>query len=185
MRKFLIDWCARTDCFGACGRPPSPLRGAGVEPACCRRFERIKFSDGWRPMVLGPKISGAPGRIASGPAAPRPPLRCGPPSQSGGVPIACGDWSNSACLSVGSSNETTWAIPASRWFSARKSVVRPERFELPTTWFEARCSIQLSYGRSGASLAERRPGSTLLYRHGADIPDPGNQSGCCESKHGR
>jgi hypothetical protein len=28
-------------------------------------------------------------------------------------------------------------------------VVRPERFELPTLWFEARCSIQLSYGRIG------------------------------------
>jgi hypothetical protein len=28
-----------------------------------------------------------------------------------------------------------------------KRVVRPERFELPTLWFEARCSIQLSYGR--------------------------------------
>ncbi len=26
-------------------------------------------------------------------------------------------------------------------------VVRPERFELPTPWFEARYSIQLSYGR--------------------------------------
>jgi hypothetical protein len=25
-------------------------------------------------------------------------------------------------------------------------MVRPERFELPTLWFEARCSIQLSYG---------------------------------------
>lgn len=29
-------------------------------------------------------------------------------------------------------------------------MARPERFELPTTWFEARCSIQLSYGRNGA-----------------------------------
>ena len=28
-----------------------------------------------------------------------------------------------------------------------KAVARPERFELPTLWFEARCSIQLSYGR--------------------------------------
>jgi hypothetical protein len=28
-----------------------------------------------------------------------------------------------------------------------KKVARPERFELPTLWFEARCSIQLSYGR--------------------------------------
>jgi hypothetical protein len=27
------------------------------------------------------------------------------------------------------------------------SMVRPERFELPTLWFEAKCSIQLSYGR--------------------------------------
>ena len=26
-------------------------------------------------------------------------------------------------------------------------MARPERFELPTTWFEARYSIQLSYGR--------------------------------------
>jgi hypothetical protein len=30
---------------------------------------------------------------------------------------------------------------------SRKKVARPERFELPTLWFEARCSIQLSYGR--------------------------------------
>ena len=28
-------------------------------------------------------------------------------------------------------------------------LARPERFELPTTWFEARYSIQLSYGRVG------------------------------------
>ena len=26
-------------------------------------------------------------------------------------------------------------------------MARPERLELPTTWFEARYSIQLSYGR--------------------------------------
>ena len=29
-------------------------------------------------------------------------------------------------------------------------MARPERFELPTTWFEARYSIQLSYGRGEA-----------------------------------
>ena len=29
----------------------------------------------------------------------------------------------------------------------RFKVARPERFELPTTWFVARYSIQLSYGR--------------------------------------
>ncbi len=27
------------------------------------------------------------------------------------------------------------------------ALVRPERFELPTYWFEASCSIRLSYGR--------------------------------------
>jgi hypothetical protein len=31
-------------------------------------------------------------------------------------------------------------------------LVRPERFELPTTWFEARCSIQLSYGRAARAV---------------------------------
>jgi hypothetical protein len=30
---------------------------------------------------------------------------------------------------------------------ALRYLARPERFELPTTWFEARYSIQLSYGR--------------------------------------
>ena len=29
----------------------------------------------------------------------------------------------------------------------RENLARPERFELPTPWFVARYSIQLSYGR--------------------------------------
>ena len=33
-------------------------------------------------------------------------------------------------------------------------MARPERFELPTLWFEARCSIQLSYGRVSTSYRE-------------------------------
>ena len=33
-------------------------------------------------------------------------------------------------------------------------MVRPERFELPTLWFVARCSIQLSYGRDTVQPAE-------------------------------
>ncbi len=44
-------------------------------------------------------------------------------------------------------------------------VVRPERFELPTAWFVARYSIQLSYGRpaTGAELCGSRRGpSTVL-----------------------
>jgi hypothetical protein len=32
--------------------------------------------------------------------------------------------------------------------------VRPERFELPTLWFEAKCSIQLSYGRLWLKLSK-------------------------------
>jgi hypothetical protein len=35
-------------------------------------------------------------------------------------------------------------------------VARPERFELPTLWFEARCSIQLSYGRVPPSYQNLR-----------------------------
>src|ERR1700683_1807847 len=34
----------------------------------------------------------------------------------------------------------------------KEKVARPERFELATLWFEARCSIQLSYGREATSL---------------------------------
>ena len=44
-------------------------------------------------------------------------------------------------------------------------MVRPERFELPTAWFVARYSIQLSYGRpaTGAELCGcRRAPSTVL-----------------------
>jgi hypothetical protein len=32
-------------------------------------------------------------------------------------------------------------------------MARPERLELPTLWFEARCSIQLSYGRARRIIA--------------------------------
>ena len=48
-------------------------------------------------------------------------------------------------------DHATWSLVrmASEWLGAR-----PERFELPTTWFEAKYSIQLSYGRILSSLAE-------------------------------
>ena len=36
-------------------------------------------------------------------------------------------------------------------------MVRPERFELPTPWFVARYSIQLSYGRVDAELYLKIP----------------------------
>ena len=34
-------------------------------------------------------------------------------------------------------------------------MARPERFELPTAWFVARYSIQLSYGRDEQSAAAK------------------------------
>lgn len=36
-------------------------------------------------------------------------------------------------------------------------VARPERFELPTLWFVARYSIQLSYGRIRARTIGKAP----------------------------
>jgi hypothetical protein len=41
-------------------------------------------------------------------------------------------------------------------------MVRPERFELPTLWFEAKCSIQLSYGRTPRTDSIRL---IILERH--------------------
>ena len=35
---------------------------------------------------------------------------------------------------------------------AELEVARPDGFEPPTTWFEARCSIQLSYGPTRTGL---------------------------------
>ncbi len=37
-----------------------------------------------------------------------------------------------------------------------KKLAHPERFELPTTWFVARYSIQLSYGCEGGYYREGR-----------------------------
>src|ERR1700719_2180143 len=51
-------------------------------------------------------------------------------------------WSWQRC----GSNVRFFAAELSR--KSLKRVARPERFELPTLWFEARCSIQLSYGRT-------------------------------------
>ena len=44
-------------------------------------------------------------------------------------------------------------------------MVRPERFELPTPWFVARYSIQLSYGRVDAGLYLKIP-SGMAEREG-------------------
>jgi hypothetical protein len=43
------------------------------------------------------------------------------------------------------------------------NLARPERFELPTTWFEAKYSIQLSYGRMKFN-ATAREGAPSRWR---------------------
>ena len=43
-------------------------------------------------------------------------------------------------------------------------MARPERLELPTLWFEARCSIQLSYGRAKTIISPASPYATLRAR---------------------
>ncbi len=48
----------------------------------------------------------------------------------------------------------------------RREVARPERFELPTLWFEARCSIQLSYGR----VAIHFTAFTILFTSSRPFP---------------
>jgi hypothetical protein len=50
-------------------------------------------------------------------------------------------------------------------------LARPERFELPTAWFVARYSIQLSYGRIVYSLG----GSPSRAAHTTD-PDPSGKA---------
>jgi hypothetical protein len=47
-------------------------------------------------------------------------------------------------------------------------MVRPERFELPASWFVARRSIQLSYGRNGQTDCN----AFRLHRGGAGSARP-------------
>jgi hypothetical protein len=56
--------------------------------------------------------------------------------------------------------------------TATSNLVRPERFELPTLWFVAKCSDPLSYGRilATAKYWYRRRDSNPLFARFEDVP---------------
>ena len=64
--------------------------------------------------------------------------------------VRLGDWGTAPALR----DLDSAAASGNRVFGLdRCELARPERLELPTLWFEARCSIQLSYGRAKAIIS--------------------------------
>src|SRR4030095_10404712 len=62
---------------------------------------------------------------------------------------------------------------------------RPERFELPTLWFEARCSIQLSYGRKNLRGVGLEPTRVTVPQGARVAPSTGKARGASPSKRCR
>ena len=60
-------------------------------------------------------------------------------------------------------------------------MARPERFELPTTWFVARYSIQLSYGRKFMAL---RPWRLYPASHACGLIDRWTSAGTSVTERG-
>lgn len=114
---------------------------------------RSRYAAG-SPTKKGPRPSrnpfyftGAPGEIVSSPSGYLPGKKninlfyCPPRLRRGGP----------RTTPFGSSNLPTTVTEKHRGRERSApcvlSMARPERFELPTLWFVARCSVQLSYGR--------------------------------------
>jgi hypothetical protein len=55
-------------------------------------------------------------------------------------------------------------------------LARPERFELPTSWFVARHSIQLSYGRAASKRKWRISRPALIFGPRSYHNDPARQA---------
>ena len=63
----------------------------------------------------------------------------------------------------------------------RCKLARPERLELPTLWFEARCSIQLSYGRAKTIISPASPFATPRARLAFDAFRCSRRNAKCET----
>jgi hypothetical protein len=86
------------------------------------------------------------------------------------LPIVYHDFAKFGLPFVTSADSTFPGLLAEIKKGPNGGVVRPERLELPTYWFEASRSIQLSYGRTtGHYMSARR-----TNRGGTgDSPEPG------------
>jgi hypothetical protein len=77
-------------------------------------------------------------------SSPRDRRRCAPASN-----LACGQVVELGLFMSGVRIGGLRPNASAERFPDRVKMARPERFELPTSWFVARRSIQLSYGRKG------------------------------------
>ncbi len=138
--------------------------------ACLMSGVRIKTTSSQdRKRVLKLRNIGAPGEIArGGRRSASAPLR---PAAAPRVGVQLGHRRPSCRTRLVSCREfelSSHAVRTNRWSSSQQALVRPERFELPTSWFVARRSIQLSYGRASnkhhPGAATTTPSSRLAER---------------------
>jgi hypothetical protein len=152
----LGDWCARTDYFGAfgpsasltlgspCGRSTSPPAKLSNRLVFCRRFEfPPKGNMDNEAVFTSQKILVRPDGLFA--------LRAHPFGVAlRAINLSYGQVVEPSCL-LSAVRITADCHTVKPYGShTQKSMVRPDGFEPPTTWFEARCSIQLSYGRRRA-----------------------------------